>query len=279
MLYDAISGLVALEKNDADSMTAIRRAMENFPKYGEFAGKDTLLNEFAAKAARAKDNVLLSNIINAFFPDYEDSPHAGEMYAARARLFYTTGRYNECMQDIAGATAKNPELAEELRYTNAQCMEQVDMTGALDLYRGMFASDEQYKLLSAVKIMDNTDDVDEVLMVADVLKADNPQLYLEGVRRFMELAEPADLSAYEAFVLELSESEDIGLQCAGLYGLARLLNEQERGRDAASVYYQVYEADPKDHFATPALDAAYVIYVDLGMDKEAGQIKTLIRKQ
>ena len=276
-LYDALSGLVALEKKEADEIKSIRTIMTELESYGEFENKDLLLSQFASKAVRAKDNALLSNIVNEFFPDYENSNHAGEMYAARANLFYVTDRFNDCLLDIDRAAEKNPTLLKELRYMNARCLEAIDEEKALTLYRQMFADDEQYRLPSAVKIMDSSKSPEEVLTVAYSLEKDNPNLYIEGVRRFMEIAKAEDLKLHEGFIETLTDNKSVALKCAGLFGRARLLNEREQGREAARTYHEVYKTNTKDHFAKPALEAAHSIYIQLNSPDEAAKIKALMK--
>ncbi len=278
MVYDAFSGIIALEKNSQGEMAAISSILKELPRTPEFPQKDLLLSQMASKASRAGENVILIQIINMFFPAYVDSPYAGDMYAERARLFYTTGRSQECLRDIADAVEKNSMIAPELRFIKAQCTEAVDLRDALAEYRAMFLEDDQFRLPAAVKIMDLSDKSLEVLTTAEEVRKDNPQLYVEGVRRYVEIAKPAELADNQQFVDSLLKDKSKALKCAGLFAQARMQNENGKGRDAAKTYYQVYQTDAKDHFAAPALDAAITIYTKLKMPEEAAQMDALRKK-
>ncbi|MDR2870339.1 MAG: hypothetical protein LBV04_07815 [Deferribacteraceae bacterium] len=268
-LYDSIFGLTSLEASPQAEIRAIKDVLPRMAELPEFPQKDLLLSQYAAKAAAAKDDELLVQIINSFFPAYDTSPYAGDLYAERAKLFQSTGRPQECITDIDNAIAKNALLAEELRFMKANCTEETDMAAALRDYKTMFMEDDRYGLPAAVKIMDLSEDSTEVLDVAMQIREDNPQLFVEGIRRYMEIATAADLISNEAFVNSLNAESNTALASAGLYGKARIQNERGQARDAARTYEQIYKTDPKDHFAAPGLDAAIIIYKELRLGREA----------
>ena len=273
--YDAFSGIIALEKTPQGEIGAITSVLKELPRTPEFQQKDLLLSQMASKVSRAGENVLLIQIINTFFPDYADSPYADEMYAERARLFYATGRHQECLRDIDEASGKSPLIASELRFLRAQCTEAINIQDALTEYRAMFAEDDPFRLPAAVKIMDNSDNSSEVLSIAEGLKKENPQLYIEGIRRYAETAKPNELANNQKLIDSLLNDKSKALNCAGLFAKARVQNESGKGREAAGVYYQIYRVDPQDHFAAPALDAAITIYTKLKMPQEAAQMEAL----
>ncbi|MDR0454989.1 MAG: hypothetical protein LBH05_09285 [Deferribacteraceae bacterium] len=276
--YDAFSGIIALEKTSQGEMEAIASVLKELQRAPEFQQKDMLLSQMASKTARAGENVLLIQIINIFFPAYANSPYANEMYAERARLFYTTGRSQECLRDIADAVGKSPLLAQDLRFIKAQCTEAVNMQNALTDYRAMFAEKGQFYLPAAVKIMELSDKSAEILSIAGEFKKDNPLLYTEGVRRYAETAKPDELKDNEKFIKTLLNDKSKALSCAGLFALARMQNENGKGGDAAKTYHKIYLTDPEDYFAAPALDAAIKIYDKLKMPKETEQMKALRKK-
>lgn len=276
-LYESFTGTVDLADNLTQELQAIAKTMENLDSYGNFNQKDALLASFASKVSRTKNQVLLIGIINEFFPEYENSPYAAEMYAERAKLFYATGRSSECVQDINLAVSRSADYEADLMLLKAQCLENVDAGLALEAYRNMFYNDEQFRLPAAVKLMDTSPVPAEVLDVARKIKDENPGLYVEGMRRYVEIATSDDLDKNEDYLNRLMADKDTALQCAGMFGTARLLNEREKGREAAAMYEKIYKTAPGDHFAKESLNAAYSIYTQLDMTKEAEEVKKLIK--
>ncbi len=278
LIYDCLFGQLSLEKSQKDELQLIYRMVQDLPSYGDFPQKDLLLAQIAAKASRADDKVLLIQIINMFFPTYATSEYAADMYYERAKLFYDTGRSSECIQDINQAVQANPAFEAELRLIKAQCTETVNKEEAVQMYLAMFRNDDRYRLPAAVKLMDLSDSPPMVLEIAKEIRTESPQLYIEGIRRYVEIADAKDLEINESYLATLSKSKDNALACAGLFGMARLANERGSGRDAAKIYRQVFQTDQKDHFAIPSLEAAVAIYTQLKMPKEAAETQDLLTK-
>jgi hypothetical protein len=278
MLYESFSGLLSLTDTEKGQLPQLLYALERLKSKDDFPQKDLLLSQMAAEAARIKENVSLLQIINLFFPTYEESQYAGNMYAARANLFYSTGRGEECLADLELALASNPVLASELRFLKNQCTEGVDPVLALEEYRSMFAEEGEYKSPAAIKLIELSDIPYEVLQAADSIKAENGRAYVRGIRKYVEIATYDDLNRDKELIEALATDPNRALKCAAIFAQARVLQGEGQKEEAAKLYYQLYKTDSKDYFVKKALESAAAIYKSLGNSTEADNMMK-IRKR
>jgi tetratricopeptide (TPR) repeat protein len=275
-VYGALAGLLGLQSKNSRLKYA-SNILEALPNYGDFPDRDKLLVDIARTAAAGKDNLLLTRAINVFFPEYENYESAGDMYAARANLFYITGRFEECLNDVRSAEAKKAALNNSLYELSINCGEKVNPALAAAHYIKIFNEKTAGWGEAGRKVVEFSEHAADILKVTLEVKESDEPLYTRGLRRYALTASEKDLQRDKAVIDILCEDMKKRYRCAGRFARARLLEFEGKLKEAAGVYEEVYEVDPRDELTQPAMKSALRLYERLKMNKSAENVKKRIR--
>jgi tetratricopeptide (TPR) repeat protein len=276
MVYGALDGLLNIQSKNKRVNYALG-ILEALPNYGDFPDKDKLLVSIAQTAIEGKDNILLTRAINAFFPEYESYESAGDMFAARANLFFITGRFEECLNDIKSATAKNASLKNSLYELSINCGEKVKPSSVAEHYMKIFNDRKKGWEEAGRKVVEYSENAADILKVTLEVKESDEPLYTRGLRKYALTAGKKDLDRDKAIIDLLCEDMKKRYRCAGRFARARSFELEGKLKEAAKVYEEVYEVDPRDELTMPALRAALRLYEKLNMNKSAERVKKRIK--
>jgi tetratricopeptide (TPR) repeat protein len=276
LVYGALAGLLGIQAK-SKRLKYAQNVLDALQNYGDFPDKDKLLVEIAKLAIEEKDNTLLTRAINAFFPEYKDFESAGEMYAARANLFYITGRFEECLNDINSASAKNSGIKRDLQELSINCGERVNPASVAAHYMEIFNSKKKGWEIAAQKVVEYSDNAADILKVTVEVKESDEPLYTKGLRKYALTATKTDLDRDKKVIDILCEDMKKRYRCAGRFARARSFELAGDLKEAAKVYEEVYEVDPRDELTMPALKAALRLYEKLNMNKSAERVRKRIK--
>jgi tetratricopeptide (TPR) repeat protein len=276
MVCGAFAGLLSVQsKNNRVNYAA--NILDVLPNYGEFPDKDKLLAVIAQTALEGKDNILLTRAINSFFPEYADYESAGDMFAARARLFFITGRFEECLNDIRSAETKKPALKGSLQELSITCGEKVNPASVAEHYMEIFNGRKKGWEEAAKKVVEYSENAADILKVTLAVQESDEPLYTKGLRRYALTATKKDLDKDKKIIDLLCEDMKKRYRCAGRFARARSLELDGKLKEAAKAYEEVYEVDPRDELTVPALKFALRLYEKLKMNKSAERVKKRMR--
>jgi tetratricopeptide (TPR) repeat protein len=131
--------------------------------------------------------------------------------------------------------------------------------------------------IAAQKVVEYSENAADILKVTIEVKETDEPLYTKGLRKYALIAGKADLDRDKKIIDILCEDMKKRYRCAGRFARARSFELNGDFKEAAKIYEEVYEVDPRDELTVPALKAALRLYEKLNMNKSAERVKRRIK--
>lgn len=273
-LYDVVLSLINIYDKLYKGDTYIDKSLALINKYN-FEKKDELLVKLINQTT--EENVNLSiGLINYFLDQFKQSSYLDDVYLARAKVFHSIKKDDQCITDTNYLLKKNPGNIEAL-YIQAICYESLDKDMASKVYTKLIENENPYTSLGYKKIVELSNDKKTLLKATDYFKNSDDQLYTSAMIKYLDLEDINKLSEYEDFINKLKSYKSPKFISVGYYLYGKLLEGKKQYSKAADSYMKGYYLYEKSEYAKKSLKRAYDLYKKINDEESANKVKKLLK--
>lgn len=273
-LYDVILSLINIYDKLYKGDEYIEKSLALINKYN-FDKKDELLVKLINQTT--EENVNLSiGLINYFLDQFKQSIYLDDVYLARAKVFHSIKKDDQCITDTNYLLKKDPGNIEAL-YIQAICYESVDKNIAGKVYTKLIENENPYTNLGYKKIVELSNDKKALLKAANYFKNSEEQLYISAMIKYVDLEDIEKLSEYEEFINKLKSYKNPKIISVGYYLYGKLLEGKKQYSKATDNYMKAYYLYEKSEYAKKSLKRAYEIYKKMNDEVSANKVKKMLK--
>ena len=273
-LYDVVLSLINIYDKLYKGDAYIDKSLALINKYN-FEKKDELLVKLINQTT--EENVNLSiGLINYFLDQFKQSSYLDDVYLARAKVFHSIKKDDQCITDTNYLLKKNPGNIEAL-YIQAICYESLDKDMASKVYTKLIENENPYTSLGYKKIVELSNDKKTLLKATDYFKNSDDQLYTSAMIKYLDLEDINKLSEYEDFINKLKSYKSPKFISVGYYLYGKLLEGKKQYSKAADSYMKGYYLYEKSEYAKKSLKRAYDLYKKINDEESANKVKKLLK--
>lgn len=277
-IYESITGLFEIAKKEKKGKEFVDDKLSFIEKSAEFENKDLIISEFASYALDMKSTNTSIGYVNYFIDNYPQSQYYPNVLETRAKLFKFTGRYDNCITDADKIIAKGGTAAEDALFMKAECLEYVDKDKAMSVYKEVAQKSKRFAKPAYSRVAGMSNQAEDVLWAAEKLKTSSPNIWENGIVRFMDLSNKKEYEQHKDYILELSKTSTPAIRSASLWRIGKDQFESGKTADASVTFMKGYYLFPNEKFALENLIGAKASYTKRKKEKELAIINKILKE-
>lgn len=274
-IYESMSGLFQINQIRGKTKDFIEKSADYIEKTDKFENKDLLLSQFATYAMDLKEPNLAIRYVNYFVDNYQESPYLADVYMTRARLFKFTERYKNCISDADSVLEIKSDNGEAL-FIKAECMEYVNKNKAIELYKSMSVDNGRFNQPASGRLILLSDNPEEVLAASIKMKSVSPDIYKQGLIKFLEVVDTKSFEAHKESVYNLANEGSNDVRSIAWWRIGMVFAEKKDYDESARSFMKGYYLFPKEQYAIKNLKGARWTYNERKMTPQINAINKII---
>lgn len=277
-IYESITGLFEIAKKEKKGKEFVDDKLSFIEKSAEFENKDLIISEFASYALDMKSTNTSIGYVNYFIDNYPQSQYYPNVLETRAKLFKFTGRYDNCITDADKIIAKGGTAAEDALFMKAECLEYVDKDKAMSVYKEVAQKSKRFAKPAYSRVAGMSNQAEDVLWAAEKLKTSSPNIWENGIVRFMDLSNKKEYEQHKDYIVELSKTSTPAIRSASLWRIGKDQFESGKTADASVTFMKGYYLFPNEKFALENLIGAKASYTKRKKEKELAIVNKILKE-